>query len=76
MKGGEQVVGLLDTSSFGTVLHELLHVAGLFHEHTRSDRDQFVTVNLSSVISGVRGNFTKRSFSQDLTTYDYQSIMH
>jgi len=26
------------------IIHELLHVLGFLHEHTRSDRDQFIKV--------------------------------
>lgn len=37
------------------VLHELLHVLGFFHEHTRPDRDEFVTIHEDNVKKGTQG---------------------
>ncbi|KAL1467231.1 hypothetical protein MTO96_026227, partial [Rhipicephalus appendiculatus] len=43
--GGEQTLSLGDGCLYnGTVAHELLHVVGFYHEHTRPDRDDYVDV--------------------------------
>ena len=57
----------------GSILHEMAHAAGLFHEHQRPDRDDYVTVNSSDST-----NYGKKSTSEviELTPYDYLSIMH
>jgi hypothetical protein len=63
----------------GTVSHEWLHVLGYFHEHSRTDRDDYVTINEENVIPEALGNFNKRSAANtdDLGIgYDYSSVMH
>ncbi len=60
----------------GTILHEMGHIIGLWHEQSRPDRNTFVTVNYGNVIKGSWGNFEQ--FGDDiqlLTPYDYASIM-
>ena len=47
----------------GSLLHQLLHAAGLWHEHTRPDRDTSVKINFENVAEGaVRNSFTLRNF--------------
>ena len=55
--------------SLGLTLHEMGHTLGMHHEHTRSDRDQYVEVN------GDR-NFRIRDETRNCTPYDFESIMH
>ncbi|XP_059214598.1 hatching enzyme 1.2-like [Centropristis striata] len=76
--GGQQVVslsvyGCLDR---GVVQHELLHALGFHHEHTRSDRDQYVRINWGNVPSGQAVNFHKADTNNLNTPYDYSSLMH
>ena len=62
--------------SVGTILHEMGHVIGLWHEHSRSDRDSFVSVNYNNVIKGSWSYFeTLADNAQNLTLYDYASVM-
>jgi hypothetical protein len=75
--GGEQTVGGSASCSVGTLLHECGHVVGLWHEQSRSDRDQYVTYNYQNVIKGSAINFNQLlDNAQNLTLYDYGSIMH
>jgi hypothetical protein len=63
----------------GTIMHELLHALGFWHEQSRPDRDNFVKINLQNVIAGMAYNFDKYDSSEVDTLgmpYDYDSIMH
>ena len=75
-QGGEQPLNVGPDCHAGNIVHEFLHAAGVFHEQSRSDRDEYVTVNLSNVKIGKRHNFRIARNSQALGPYDYQSIMH
>jgi hypothetical protein len=77
MIGGEQDVTGSYACALGTLLHEMGHVVGLFHEQSRSDRNSFVTFNYANVIKGSIDNFNQLTDdNQNLTSYDFASIMH
>ncbi|KAI2655271.1 Meprin A subunit beta [Labeo rohita] len=63
----------------GIVEHEFLHALGFWHEQSRYDRDDYVTINFTNIITGKKSNFNKYnkniSTTQD-TPYDYYSVMH
>ncbi|KHJ88020.1 astacin [Oesophagostomum dentatum] len=60
------------------VLHELMHVIGLYHEHMRNDRDDYITVNYTNIPRGYWSQFTKVAQPVVFTSvpYDYKSILH
>lgn len=77
MRGGAQPITLAGGCSKGNVIHEIGHAVGLWHEHTREDRDTYVTVHYGNIQPGAVGNFQKRiSDGIDVGRYDYGSIMH
>ncbi|NXA11596.1 MEP1B protein, partial [Sapayoa aenigma] len=63
----------------GTIQHEFLHALGFWHEQSRSDRDDYVTIVWDRIQSGKEHNFNKYD---DKTSdflnvpYDYSSVMH
>ena len=75
--GGRQSVWVAELCPVGSIVHELGHAMGLFHEHTRPDRDNHVTVNWNNIQSGKEINFEiMSSGTKSYGPYDYGSIMH
>ncbi|XP_041972189.1 zinc metalloproteinase nas-13-like [Aricia agestis] len=80
--GGRQEVNLQIpgcVSKKGTVLHELLHAVGFFHEQSRPERDDFVTINYNNIKFGAENNFKKadpKEVDGYKVSYDYNSVMH
>jgi len=60
----------------GTVIHEMMHAMGFYHEHQRADRDQYVTINYANIITGKENNFRKIITRKTTSPYDYGSVMH
>lgn len=59
-----------------TAIHELLHTLGMWHEQSRSDRDEYITVFYQNIATENAHNFDKEENSTDIGAYDYDSIMH
>ncbi|XP_039455147.1 low choriolytic enzyme-like isoform X3 [Oreochromis aureus] len=76
--GDMQVVSLqrFGCVQHGIIQHELLHALGFYHEHTRSDRDQYIRVNWQNIIKDYFINFDKMDTDNLNTKYDYSSVMH
>jgi hypothetical protein len=51
------------------------HALGVYHEQSRSDRDDFVTINVDNIDPKKVGNYEKTSFTS-VGAYDFGSIMH
>ncbi|ETN76863.1 astacin [Necator americanus] len=61
------------------VLHELMHVIGLWHEHMRYDRDKYIKVHYENIERGYWSQFEKVTPDKATTynvPYDYKSVMH
>lgn len=50
--GGQTVSIGAGCEYVGTVLHEILHTLGFFHTSSRHDRDSYVVIDTSNIISG------------------------
>src|SRR5580700_11139306 len=74
--GGEQQVGGSGSCTLPTILHELGHTIGLWHEQSRPDRNTYVSVNYDNLIKGSISNFNQiYDNAQETTLFDYASIM-
>lgn len=52
--GGQQLIDLQEGCiyEFGEVQHETMHALGFFHEQSRKDRDDFVTIVWNNIQKG------------------------
>ncbi|XP_078540690.1 embryonic protein UVS.2-like [Lissotriton helveticus] len=74
---GVQTVSLADGCVWkGIVQHELNHALGFYHEQSRSDRDDYVTIMTENISPGNSGNFNKENTNNLGLEYDYSSVMH
>lgn len=75
--GGDQPIWISFGCSKGAIVHEILHTAGIYHEQSREDRDNYVVVNYGNIIPGLIHNFDKKiELGSFINEYDYASIMH
>lgn len=75
---GKQKVNVMDGGCGASgVAHEILHAAGLWHEQSRSDRDQHIRILWQNIESGKEHDFDIHATDGiDFGPYDLQSIMH
>uniref|UniRef100_A0A915AQ77 Metalloendopeptidase n=1 Tax=Parascaris univalens TaxID=6257 RepID=A0A915AQ77_PARUN len=58
--GGRQEVSLASGClEKGIIIHELMHTVGFFHEQSRADRDDYVTILWENIQDGLSGQLTQ-----------------
>ena len=78
--GGEQLLSIgPNCLRTGVIIHEIMHALGFFHEHSRPDRDEHITVELENLRPGMEHNFLTlnlRNWFNMSIPYDTKSVMH
>jgi hypothetical protein len=75
-QGGRQNVNLSENCGRGSIIHEIGHSIGLFHEQSRNDRDVVIIVQLENVEDGKEHNFdTFGAGGRERGPFDFNSIM-
>ncbi|CAG4932375.1 unnamed protein product [Colias eurytheme] len=75
--GVQMVVFGYDCMSLGEIVHEVMHILGFSHEHTRPDRDRYLTIKWDNIKPGYKKYFSVRE-EDPLSSlpYDYASVLH
>lgn len=76
MVGGKQIINIVSWGTKFRIVHELGHSLGVYHEQSRSDRDNYITINWANITPGKEGNFEIRDDSSHYGPYDFDSVMH
>ena len=80
-KGGMQLINLEPRvcEKFGKIVHEVGHAIGFWHEQSRPDRNQYITVNFNNIQTAKHRQFMRRTNDEVDShgfNYNYGSIMH
>ncbi len=75
MVGGKQYIWLADWATTGSVIHEVGHAIGLFHEHSKPNRDEHILIHPENMEPGMEINFQLLDEAIYTEGFDFSSIM-
>ncbi|XP_067136309.1 astacin-like metalloprotease toxin 5 [Centruroides vittatus] len=76
-RNGRQILNLGSGCwNFGIILHEVCHAIGLYHEHTRPDRDKYIKILWDNIKEEHKQEFQIYRRIIVCGIYSFDSIMH
>lgn len=74
--GGRQTVKIALFQTVDKPIHEIGHAIGLFHEHNRYDRNNYINVNKSNIVDSLEYNFDRQTTNYySVGSIDFSSVM-
>jgi len=73
--GGKQNINVPDWCGSGSLVHEVMHALGFYHEQSRPDRRKSIKVKWFNIQLKQWGNFFVSPFAKTKGTFDFDSIM-
>ncbi len=74
MTGGRQLIRLADGCIRGSIVHEICHALGVFHEQSRPDRDDHIIIHWQNIIPDAKPNF-ETELAHNYGSFNFGSIM-
>ncbi len=74
-QGGKQIINVPDWCGSGSLVHEVLHALGFYHEQSRPDRHKSIKVKWSNIQLSAWFNFFVAPFAKKYGEFDFNSIM-
>ena len=74
MQGGRQPVSI-GSCSFGSIVHEICHAVGVWHEQSRPDRNNHIVINYQNIDPDESYNFDIIPSAMNYGPFDFNSIM-
>ena len=71
-----QEISIAPGCNKGSIIHEVMHALGAWHEHQRPDRDAFVIIERANIRPATLFNFDIPASVTNFGPYDYDSLMH
>ena len=76
MQGGSQTLSMYNWNYPFIICHELIHALGRLHQQSRSDRDNYITVNWECIDTDYAYNYNICQQCPNYGEYDFESVMH
>ena len=75
MLGGSQDLSIVNWNRPYTIVHELTHALGRYHQQQRSDRNNYIEVNTDCIFDSCENNYQLIN-TINYGEYDFLSVMH